>query len=400
MGRTLVLPPEQRMYLLAKNRGQEKTDFSFADFFPMHDLARENDGLHMITTEQFLNEVAMTGQLRDKNTGEVSFPPGNRTDWNGQDVKIYKEWLRNVTHTPLWSPTQCMAAFPASGNAEDAQMLQDMQRRIHKESLTMRDIILDPPPAVDSSPLDRMRENLADRKELCVYDEEMQGELVVHFMCYHKMRVRMLVHFYAFLYFEDWREDLWMKRFMRDHVRYIDEIQCAAARIVHAMREYDKSRSKDFPGHQMIGPGEFDTFHIRRGDFQYKRTRIEANEIHENVKQYIAPNATIYIATDERDKAFFNDLKKHYDVKFLDDFADELKGVNTNFYGMIDQLVASRGRLFFGCWHSTFTGFIHRLRGYHSTNHREPGYKDGLLPTSYYYVPRENVDAMHSRCLL
>jgi hypothetical protein len=101
------------------------------------------------------------------------------------------------------------------------------------------------------------------------------------------------------------------------------------------MREYDKSRSKDFPGHQMIGTGEFDTFHIRRGDFQYKRTRIEANEIHENVKQYIAPNATIYIATDERDKAFFNDLKKHYDVKFLDDFADELKGVNTNFYGMI-----------------------------------------------------------------
>ena len=117
--------------------------------------------------------------------------------------------------------------------------------------------------------------------------------------------------------------------------RYIDEIQCAAARIVHAMREYDKSRSENFPGHKMIGNGDFDTFHIRRGDFQFKRTRIDANEIYQNVKGYITPSATIFIATDERDKSFFDDLKKHYDVKFLDDFLEELKGVNTNYYGMI-----------------------------------------------------------------
>lgn len=114
-GRTLVLPPEQRMYLLAKNRGKQKTDFSFMDFFPMKELATENAALHMITMEEFLMREAMTGHLRDKNTGEVSFPPENRTDWNGQDVKILKEWLRNVTHTPLWDPNRCIAAFPASG---------------------------------------------------------------------------------------------------------------------------------------------------------------------------------------------------------------------------------------------------------------------------------------------
>ena len=63
--------------------------------------------------------------------------------------------------------------------------------------------------------------------------------------------------------------------------------------------------------------------------------------------------ATIYIATDERDKKFFNPLKEHYNIWFLDDFMKELEGVNKNFYGMIDQLVASRGRQFYGCWHST-----------------------------------------------
>lgn len=116
---------------------------------------------------------------------------------------------------------------------------------------------------------------------------------------------------------------------------YVDEIQCAAARIVHAMREYDKSRAEFFPGNDKIGSGEFDTFHVRRGDFQFKRTRIDAKEIYENVKDLITPNATIFIATDERDKSFFDDLKEHYDIKFLDDFKGELTHVNINYYGMV-----------------------------------------------------------------
>jgi hypothetical protein len=149
----------------------------------------------------------------------------------------------------------------------------------------------------------------------------------------------MLVHYYAFLFLESYQEDLWMKRFMRDHVRYNDEIQCAAARIVHAMRLHDKSRKKDHPDNPAIGNGEFDTFHIRRGDFQFKATRIEATEIYENTKNILSPGATIFIATDERDKAFFDPLKEHYDIKFLDDFMDVLEGVNVNYYGMIGKTI-------------------------------------------------------------
>jgi len=139
---------------------------------------------------------------------------------------------------------------------------------------------------------------------------------------------------------------LWMKRFMRDHMRYNDDIQCAAARVVHEMREF--ARANDPQGNP---EGLFDTFHVRRGDFQYGNTRIDADKIHEHTKDILTPNSTIFIATDERDKSFFNPLKRHYNIKFLDDFiATELTGVNTNYYGMIDQLVASRGRIFFGCW--------------------------------------------------
>ena len=323
MGRTLVLPPDQRMYLLAKGRGKQKTDFSFADFFPMHQMAQENKGLEIISMQQFLEEHAMQGKMRDKNTGQVTFPPDNRTDWNGEDVKLLKEWLRNATHTPLWSPGKCMAAFPASGDHKDVEALHEMQRQIHREGGGHYPKFLDDPPPVDAPPIERMRENLAGRTELCVYDEEMQNQPVVHFMCYHKLRVRMLVHFYAFLFFEDWREDLWTKRFMRDHVRYIDEVQCAAGRIVKAMRDYAKSQSNNTSG-------DFDTFHIRRGDFQFKRTRIEAQEIVDNVKDVIKPGSIVYIATDERDKSFFDPMRRHYDIKFMDDFKDLLENVNSN----------------------------------------------------------------------
>jgi GDP-fucose protein O-fucosyltransferase len=123
-------------------------------------------------------------------------------------------------------------------------------------------------------------------------------------------------------------------------LRYVDEIQCAAAKIVHAVRQ--KAKQNGDPD------GIFDTFHIRRGDFQYRQTRIEATEIYDNVKDVLVENSTIFIATDERDKKFFQPLRQHYKVYFLDDFLHLVPDLNRNFYGMLDQRIASRGRTFIG----------------------------------------------------
>jgi hypothetical protein len=381
MGRTLVLPPEQHIYLLRKDMGKQRTHFSFAHFFPMLEIAEEHEGLHVITMQEFLETEAMAGNLRNKETGEVEFPPSNRTDWNGQKVEELEEWLRSVTHTPLWKPGECLAAFPASSDPNEVKALHEMKDKVVAKGTDWKDFEGKPVP-VDAPAEDRMAENRAGRKELCIYTPEMQEELVVHFMCYHKMRIRLLVHFYAFLFFEDWKADLWMKRFIRDHVRYVDEIQCAAARVVNAVREHSRK-------HNPAGKGDFDSFHIRRGDFQFKATRIEAQEIYDNVHDVLTENKTVFIATDERNKTFFAPLKQHYDVVFLDDFMGELKDVNSNLFGMIDQLVSSRGNVFVGCWFSTFTGYINRLRGYHSVKSKLPGYKDGSLPTTYYYATRD-----------
>lgn len=314
MGRTLVMPPAQGMYLLKKDRNKQQTDFSFADFFHLESLSKEHAGLDIITTEEFLTKVAMSGQLRNKTTGKVAFPPNNRTNWDGQDLKPYKEYMRDVIYTPLWSPSSCLAAFPASGEPHDVEDLHNMHATIKKEGRFDFEQYLDKPTPVDAQPIDRMRETHAGRGKLCIYDENMQKEPVLHFMCYHKMRVRLLTHYYAFLFFEDWKQSLWEHRFVRDHLRYLDEMQCAAARVVTEIRNIVKREMKD------NSDGAFDTFHIRRGDFQYKETRLEADALYANIKDHIPEGSVLYIATDERKKEFFNIFKEHYKVYFLDDF--------------------------------------------------------------------------------
>jgi len=172
---------------------------------------------------------------------------------------------------------------------------------------------------------------------------------------------------------------LWIKRFVRDHLRYIDELQCYAARFVSFLR----SRSRSFGN----ANGEFYTMHIRRGDFQYKDTRIESSEILENIKDVIPEGSVLYIATDEKARSFFKDFSPKYRVYFLDSNPEATKGLNTNYFGMFDQLVASRGKVFVGTFYSTFTGYINRMRGYHSQKDRLPGYEMGQIE-SYYYVPK------------
>jgi hypothetical protein len=88
----------------------------------------------------------------------------------------------------------------------------------------------------------------------------------------------------------------------------------------------------------------------------------------QNTAYLFKPSELIYIATDEKDKTFFQPwLDRGFRIRFLDDFWDSatLDDMNKNHFGMLEQVIASRGRVFVGTWFSTFTGYITRLRGYH-----------------------------------
>lgn len=235
------------------------------------------------------------------------------------------------------------------------------------------------PGPVNGSLVDRLAEMVAYREELCLYNETLQNAKVVHLKGEESSGHRLLVHFYAFLFAEDWRQDLWMKRFVRDHLRYIDEIQCSAARAIQAIRSKARSLGSE--------DGSYDAFHIRRGDFQYQNMHMSAEEVYENnTKGIVKEGRTVYILTDEKNSSYFEPLRKHYNLLFLGDIKAELGDLNPNFYGQVDQLIASRAEKFFGAYYSTFTGYIMRLRGYHAQKGRLPGYEQGASD-SYYYTP-------------
>ena len=76
----------------------------------------------------------------------------------------------------------------------------------------------------------------------------------------------------------------------------------------------------------------FDQTIILKQDFQYKDTRVEADVLYNASKDHIPEKATLYIATDERKKDFFNILKEHYNVYFLDDFKDLVSTYNQSIF--------------------------------------------------------------------
>jgi hypothetical protein len=130
--------------------------------------------------------------------------------------------------------------------------------------------------------------------------------------------------------------------------------------------------------------------HIRRGDFksQYENTQITAIEYLSIANSKIEPNSTIYIASDEGDRAFFKPFKKEHDIYFLEDFSDLVKDMNPNLLGMVEQVVAAQGKTFHGTQLSTFTAYINRLRGYYSTRDQADGYEMGIIK-SYVFSPNE-----------
>jgi len=392
MGRTLVMPPEQKMYLLWKKDKHSKNTLSFEDFYHFDSVAVEHAGVEVISTQEFFEREIMSGNIRHPQTGEIMHPPNNKTDWHGIGTyhsETFMElagFLREAGISSTWDYSECVVAFPKRTGPGTSNELEGMLQDILNEgdgAARERSYDGNPTP-VDASPRDRMREILAHRNQLCMYNDTLQQAPVFHFPGGGKYR--LLVHFYAFMFFEDYRQDLWTKRFVRDHLRYVDEIQCAAARVVAAVRE--KAREHGNP------EGLFDSFHIRRGDLQYKDCFIEANEILDNVRHLLVEKSTIFIATDERNMTYFDPLREHYHLYFLHDFMDEVGSMNKNFYGMLDQRIASRGRTFFGTYYSTFTGFITRMRGYHDQLDSEEYVRTGDSP-SYYFVPKRFLNSVH-----
>ena len=87
------------------------------------------------------------------------------------------------------------------------------------------------------------------------------------------------------------------KRFVRDYMRYKDDIHCAGHELINAVR-------KDALELDPTGNGVYYALHIRRGDLQFKEVKIGAPEMlrnlhYENGTAIIPAGALVYLSTDD-----------------------------------------------------------------------------------------------------
>ena len=105
--------------------------------------------------------------------------------------------------------------------------------------------------------------------------------------------------------------------------------------------------------------GEYNSIHVRRGDFM--DTRPETVGLLNQIPRYLnthlfKKDLPLYIATDEQDRNVFNFLKDEYEVYFLSDFINSTTPLTAT---ILDQLVCSYSLQFLGSLMSTFTDYIH-----------------------------------------
>jgi hypothetical protein len=114
-----------------------------------------------------------------------------------------------------------------------------------------------------------------------------------------------------------------------------------------------------------VNIGKYNAIHIRRGDFfiQYGPVLESINtedKLLTQVEKLLDPSLPLYIATDEPNKQFFNDVSKKYKILFIQDFFKDLSKLDC---AIIEQIICSQAEQFEGTIPSTYTKRINIMRG-------------------------------------
>jgi hypothetical protein len=165
MGRTVVLPPSQHLYLLTtkhKDKGEDKmnSEMGFEDFFEL-DLLKSHKGFHVITMKEFLEKEALVGGLHGKK------PPDRSSDLWGPKLWHYLESVAD--EMPIWGGR--FVGFPARPD----------------EDFNLTDL-------TDAKTLSRIAA-FGGKRTRMHYDERLQQAHHIHFPGREKYRV--LQHHYG-----------------------------------------------------------------------------------------------------------------------------------------------------------------------------------------------------------
>lgn len=347
-GRTLVLPPDTPFYLLGQNSdGKNKRHHGFADFLNFTNEALRKK-LEVISMAEFLAIAGAGGTREKKNDDKKLFtiPAGSEGRLLRKSAEqCYYFAKSDRPCETVYGFLRSQAHVPELEAGRDCFVFDKQASKTRKTDSEIFN-------SLSFAKKGKVKE-FCDKRNPIFYGKDLASAPLIHFHAGEKHH-RLLSHFYTFLYFTDTRVNNYYKRFVRDFMHYGDAIFCAAGKVIRALED-ETSRLSGIAKEL-----SFSSMHVRRGDFQYKKVKITAQDWYDNTKDLFRESEIIYIATDEKSRDFFEPLAKHYTLRFLSDFSDVagLNELDPSFMGMIDTIVASRGRLFVGTWFSTFTGYI------------------------------------------
>lgn len=325
-GRTVVLPPKEPLYLLKHDKAQKYK--GFGDFFPI-ETEHFQQRLPVISFAEFLKREGGP-------TGRLPVPEANRTSVEAT-AQVCEHMKRFENHCD--NAYNYLKHVGTLVNISSVRSCVVFDKDVYSGA---SDLPTDPAYAqyinVTCGP---------DRDHFYWKAADFDDKLLLHFDAGNHKHYRLLAHFYAMIHFTDPVHDHHYRRFVRDMLHYHDTIWCAAGKVVKAVQAEGVARGFKVDEN---GAGAYSALHVRRGDLQYKKVKIPAQEWYDNTKEVWLPNEILYVATDERNKTFFDDLAKYHTLRFLDDYW-ELAGLGEldgNYMGMIDTIVASRSRAFAG----------------------------------------------------
>lgn len=138
----------------------------------------------------------------------------------------------------------------------------------------------------------------------------------------------------------------------------------------------------------LLGDKEYYSIHIRRNDFQYKDLFIDSNTMFNTVSKEIPTGSKLYIATDHKDKTFFDIFRSNYEVYFYDDLLAKLNHfeIYKKWIPIIEQIICTRGIKFIGNKLSTLSSYVYRMRGFMSD-----------IEDKNYYLNTEESSETHQR---
>jgi hypothetical protein len=307
-GRTLVLPPATRLYLL----GDEPR--LLQDFLDLDALRRY---LPVLTADEFVAAVKADSSIAVDNS--------------------YHDYMKRNAFMPDWNGLNDVLLFPS----EALDIRPELQTRL-----------------ASPSQINRRHVTFSADSEQCD---------ILYFPMNTEHRMFGVAE--CFFMFGDEKLERKARRLLRDAIRYRPEIIELAEAAINC---------------EVLGGKTYAAMHVRRGDFQYGETQIDARQIVENTQSLLQSNQPVYLATDESDADFLGVLRDRFDLTTFHDLPEEIvANVPHHWCGIIETLIcaAAPGR-FIGTRLSTFSARIAILRGHLSFT--KGGDSEGIDTALYY----------------